>query len=74
MVVAAAGGGSSSGVAVGMGVSRLTVMRWRDRLVRDGCEGLVDEPRPGRPRVVGDEQVEALITTTLQAAPPTATR
>jgi transposase len=55
MVVAAAGGGSSSGVAVGMGISRLTVMRWRDRLVRDGCGGLVDEPRPGRPRVVGDE-------------------
>jgi transposase len=32
-------------------------------------DGLVDEPRPGRPRTVSDAQVEALITETLETAP-----
>ena len=36
------------------------------------CDGLLDEPRPGRPRVVGDDQIEALITATLVTTPPNA--
>ncbi|EID09643.1 ISMsm2, transposase, partial [Mycolicibacterium phlei RIVM601174] len=41
-----------------------TVRRWRNRFAELRLDGLVDEPRPGRPRVVGDEQIEALITAT----------
>jgi AraC-like DNA-binding protein len=36
-------------------------------------EGLLDEPRPGRPRQVGDEQVEAVIARTLETTPNDAT-
>ena len=39
----------------------------------DRCDGLLDEPRPGRPRVVGDEQIEKLITATLETTPKDAT-
>src|SRR5204863_8028758 len=36
-------------------------------------EGVLDEPRPGRPRTVVDEQVEAVITRTLESSPKDAT-
>ena len=35
--------------------------------------GLTDEPRPGRPRTVGDEQVEEVIVKTLETTPRDAT-
>ena len=47
--------------------------KWRNRFVQFRCDGLLDEPRPGRPRVVGDEQIKALITTTLGSSPKDAT-
>ena len=73
IVLAAADGESNSDLARRLGVSRSTVMRWRNRFVMDRCDGLLDEPRPGRPRAVGDAQIEALITATLETAPPDAT-
>jgi transposase len=54
-------------------VRRATVATWRSRFVRDRLDGLTDEPRPGRPRTVTDEQVEAVITRTLETAPSDAT-
>src|SRR4051794_32277525 len=56
-----------------LGLSITTVRRWRNRFVVDRCDGLLDEPRPGRPRVVGDEQITELITATLESTPPDAT-
>jgi transposase len=49
------------------------VRKWRNRFVQYRCDGLLDEPRPGRPRVVGDEQIKDLITKTLESAPRDAT-
>jgi transposase len=72
-VLAAADGESNSDMARRLGVSRTTVKRWRNRFVEDGCDGLLDEPRPGRPRAVGDAQVEALVTATLETTPKDAT-
>jgi transposase len=74
IVLAAADGESNSDMAARMGISRSTVQRWRNRFVDQRCDGLLDEPRPGRPRVVGDAQIEALITATLETTPADATQ
>jgi transposase len=70
IVLRCADGGSIGEVAAELGVSRDAVSKWRARFLRDRLEGLTDEPRPGRPRTVSDEQVEAVITATLEQAPP----
>lgn len=36
----------------------------RARFVRDRLDGLSDEPRPGRPRTVIDDEVEHVVVTT----------
>ncbi len=57
-------------VARRVGVSVPTVRRWRGRYAERGLEGLLDEPRPGQPRKISDEQVEDVIVKTLESAPP----
>jgi len=73
IVLAAADGESNTDMARRLGLSRTTVKRWRNRFVEHRCDGLLDEPRPGRPRTVGDAQIEALITATLETTPADAT-
>jgi len=73
IVLAAADGGSNTELAQRLGLSLMTVRRWRNRFAALRCDGLLDEPRPGRPRVVDDAQIEALITATLETTPPDAT-
>jgi transposase len=73
IVLAAAEGGSNTELALRLGVNRGTIRKWRNRFGESRCDGLLDEPRPGRPRVVDDAQIEALITKTLETAPPDAT-
>jgi transposase len=70
IVLACAGGGTIGAVAAGLGVSRDMVSKWRSRFLAARLEGLTDEPRPGRPRTISDAQVEAVITATLEQAPP----
>ncbi len=50
-----------------------TVCALRKRFLRAGVGGLFDEPRPGAPRKIGDEQVERVIIETLERQPPGAT-
>jgi transposase len=73
IVLACAEGGSNSEVAGRLGLSRGTVSTWRARFVRDRLDGLTDEPRPGRPRTISDEQVEHVVVTTLETTPTDAT-
>jgi transposase len=73
IVLAAADGGTNTELAERLGLSITTVRRWRNRFVVDRLDGLLDEPRPGRPRVVGDERIKDLITTTLETTPANAT-
>lgn len=60
-------------VARKLRTSRVTVGRWRHRFLESRLEGLYDEPRPGAPRKITDDQVEAVIVDTLESTPKGAT-
>src|SRR3954469_13857843 len=73
IVLAAAEGRSSSEIAAELGCTGSTVGRWRGRFARRGLDGLHDEPRPGKPRTVTDDDVERVIVKTLEEQPRDAT-
>jgi transposase len=66
IVLLAADGVSNTAIAELVGVSRPTVIGWRDRYQRRGLAGLVDEPRPGRPRSIDHA---GIIAATLKPPP-----
>ncbi len=73
VLACAEAGATNRAVAEVLGVSRPTVAIWRKRFAERGSDGLLDEPRPGAPRRITDEQVERAVVTTLESAPPNAT-
>jgi transposase len=73
IVLAAGEGLSNLEIAERVGVSPRTVTKWRNRFSERRLEGLLDEPRPGPPRTVTDEHVEAIVITTLESTPKNAT-
>ena len=73
IVLACAQGANNSQVAAALGVSCPTVRRWRDRFAAERLDGLLDEPRPGPPRTITDEQVFKVMTRTLETTPADAT-
>jgi transposase len=73
IVIRAAEGLSNQQIAQQLGISGATVGKWRERYRVNGMEGLSDEPRPGAPRRIGDAEVEAAVTTTLESLPEAAT-
>lgn len=70
IVLAAAEDGSNIDIAAALGCNPATVGKWRRRYDEQGIDGLLDEPRVGRPRQVGDDKIERIIVDTLQSAPP----
>jgi len=66
IVLAVAAGSGTSAVARQLGISRPTVIKWRDRFVAHGVAGLADEERSGRPKIVDDA---AIIAATLEPPP-----
>jgi transposase len=73
IVLACAEGVDNKTVAARLGCAAETVGRWRRRFVAGRLDGLVDEPRPGGPRRIGDEQVEQVVVATLERTPADAT-
>ncbi len=65
-VLAVADGAGTSAAARQVGVSRPTVIKWRDRFAAHGLAGLEDEPRTGRPKTIDDA---AIIAATLEPPP-----
>jgi transposase len=72
-VLACADGLDNKQVAAKLGIVPATVGKWRRRFVERRMDGLLDEPRPGGPRSISDEQIEAVIVATLERTPKDAT-
>ena len=73
VLACAEGGVTNLAVAAELGVSPATVGKWRARFVERRLNGLLDEDRPGAPRKISDDRVEAVIVKTLEEKPKDAT-
>jgi len=73
IILGCADGADNVSVAGALGCSSATVGKWRRRFVAERLDGLSDDPRPGAPRSVRDDQVEQVIVATLERTPRDAT-
>ena len=74
IVLLAADGTAHNAIAGALGVSRPTVLLWRNRFTRLGVPGLMQEAkRSGRPRVLAPGQVQAVVDATMHTTTPTRT-
>jgi transposase len=73
IVLAASEGPNNTEIAAHLQIAVSSVRKWRNRFAEQRLDGLSDEPRPGRPRTITDEQVDAVITKTLELTPKDAT-
>ena len=73
IVLACADGRSNTGVAAELRVCVGTVGKWRSRFLEQRLDGLLDQPRSGRPRTVSDADVERVLALTLETTPKDAT-
>ncbi len=62
-------GRTNKEVAAELGIAHATVNRWRSRFITLRLDGLMDEPRPGRPPSVLLDQVEDVLVATLESTP-----
>src|SRR3954452_4779103 len=69
IVLACAAGADNKTVAAQERVGAVVGGKWRRRVLERRFDGLVDEPRSGRPRTITDEQVEEVIVRTLESSP-----
>jgi transposase len=72
-VLAAAEGLKNTEIAERLAITRGMAAKWRSRFAELRLDGLLDEPRPGRPRTINDAQVEEVIVRTLETTPRAAT-
>src|SRR6516225_2010674 len=73
IVLAAANGLTKKEIAAKLDICAHTAGVWRMRFARDRLDGLYDEPRPGAPREIGDDEIAATIRKTLETPPKGAT-
>lgn len=73
IILLCAGGKSNVAAARQLKTTGFTVGFWRKRFIAGGVDGLLDEPRPGAPRQIGDDDVERVVKLTLESVPEGAT-
>jgi transposase len=69
IILACAEGHDNKVVANRLRMSQVTVCKWRGRFIHERLDGLYDEPRPGTPRQISDQQIGQVIVRTLEATP-----
>ena len=66
IVMACGAGETNTAIAKRMGLTGMTVGKWRKRYLDLGMDGLDDEYRSGRPRTYADDQVAEVMHRDLQ--------
>ena len=61
-------------IAKRLGLARQTVLRWEQRFLQLGLEGLNDAPRSGRPATIGPEKIAQIVHKTIQETPGDSTQ
>ncbi len=73
IVLLAAEGAENKLISTRLHSNKDTVGMWRRRFAERRVDGLYDEPRPGAPREIGDDEVAETIRLTLETKPKNAT-
>jgi transposase len=73
IVLLCAVGKLNQDIAKELRVTPNTVGKWRNRFAKKRLDGVLDEPRPGAPRMITDAKVEQVVRLTLEATPKDAT-
>ena len=69
IILMSAKGLTNTAISQQVGLSISMVGLWRKRFIEQGLMGLYDQPRPGAPRTISDDQVAKLIEKTLKKKP-----
>ena len=73
LILGCAAGKNNTTVARELRLTKQTIGKWRTRFLSQRLDGLLDEPRPGAPRRIGDADVERVMRLTLETTPRDAT-
>ncbi len=69
IVLAASEGLTNIQIAQQVGLSRVSVSKWRNRYAREGLPGIYDQMRSGRPRTLPDDKIMEVVSSTLSSKP-----
>jgi transposase len=72
-IVLSCGQGMNNAEAAGSCTLPARRGKWRERFREFGLDGLFDDPRVGAPRQITDQQVEDVVTKTLESMPANST-